>query len=137
MRLGPDQTGLICKQSSPEFWDRTEVRSHSPVQSGLSNGCHGTSFPLTEGLSTSPHLPRYLSDRSHDLWTVYIARPLWPLLVSFPLYAKTVLSPKSYSSPRDTGVVRPGRGNRGKEQHSGLHRNATRRPDRDNNRSSG
>jgi hypothetical protein len=63
--------------------------------------CHGTSFPLTEGLSTSPHLPRYLSDRSHDLWTVYIARPLWPLLVSFPLYATTVLSPKSYSSPRD------------------------------------
>jgi hypothetical protein len=68
--------------------------------------CHGTSFPLTEGLSTSPHLPRYLSDRSHDLRTVYIARPLWPLLVSFPFYATTVLSPKSYSSPRDsTGCV--------------------------------
>jgi hypothetical protein len=67
----------------------------------LEVSCHGTSFPLTEGLSTSPHLPRYLSDRSHDLWTVYIARPLWPLLLSFPLYATTVLSPKSYSSPRD------------------------------------
>jgi hypothetical protein len=67
--------------------------------------CHGTSFPLTEGLSTSPHLPRYLSDRSHDLWTVYIARPLWPLLISFPLYATTVLSPKSHSSPRDKGVA--------------------------------
>jgi hypothetical protein len=63
--------------------------------------CHGTSFPLTEGLGTSPHLPRYLSDRSHDLWAVYIARPLWPSLVFFPLYATTVLSPKPHSSPRD------------------------------------
>jgi hypothetical protein len=63
--------------------------------------CHGTSFPLTEGLGTNPHLPRYLSDRSHDLLAVYIARPLWPSLVSFPLYATTVLPPKSQSSPRD------------------------------------
>src|SRR5580692_4537627 len=39
--------------------------------------CHGTSFPLAEGLGTSPYLPRYLSDRSHDLWAVYIAQPLW------------------------------------------------------------
>ena len=23
MGLGPDRTGLICKQSGPEFWDRT------------------------------------------------------------------------------------------------------------------
>ena len=64
--------------------------------------CHGTSFPLTEGLGTSPHLPRYLNDRSHDLWAVYIARPLWPFLVSFPLYATIVLSPKSHSSPCDS-----------------------------------
>ena len=28
---------------------------------------HGTSFPLTKRLGTSPYLPRYLSDRSHDL----------------------------------------------------------------------
>ena len=33
MGLGPDQTGLICKQSGPEFWDRTEVWSHGPVRS--------------------------------------------------------------------------------------------------------
>ena len=38
MRLGPDWTGLICKQSGPKFWDRTEVRSHGLVQSGLSYG---------------------------------------------------------------------------------------------------
>ena len=38
MGLGPDRTGLICKQSGPVFWDWTEVRSHGPVQSGLSNG---------------------------------------------------------------------------------------------------
>jgi hypothetical protein len=36
--LGPDRTGLICKQSGPKFWDRTVVRSHGPVQSKLSNG---------------------------------------------------------------------------------------------------
>ena len=36
--LGLDRTGLICKQSGPEFWDWTEVRSHGPVQSGLSYG---------------------------------------------------------------------------------------------------
>src|SRR5580692_3928626 len=35
--LGPDWTGLICKQSGPKFWDRTVVRSHGPVQSKLSN----------------------------------------------------------------------------------------------------
>ena len=36
--LGPDWTGLICKQSGPKFWDQTVVRSHGPVQSKLSNG---------------------------------------------------------------------------------------------------
>ena len=69
--------------------------------------CHGTSFSLTEGLSTSPYLPRYLSDRSHDLWTMYIAQPLWSFLVSFPLYATTVLSPKSHSSPHNNCLVSP------------------------------
>ena len=59
--------------------------------------CHGTSFPLIKRLDTSPHLPRYLSDRSHDLWAVYIAQLLWSFLVSFPLYATIVLSPKSHT----------------------------------------
>src|SRR5580692_114144 len=34
--LGPDRTGLICKQSGPKFWDWTVLRSHGPVQSKLS-----------------------------------------------------------------------------------------------------
>ena len=38
MGLGPDRTGLICKQSGPKFWDQTEVRSYGPVQSRLSYG---------------------------------------------------------------------------------------------------
>ena len=33
MRLRPDRTGLICKQSGPKFWDRTVVRSYGLVQS--------------------------------------------------------------------------------------------------------
>jgi hypothetical protein len=28
---GPDWTGLICKQSGPEFWDWTEVQSYGLV----------------------------------------------------------------------------------------------------------
>ena len=51
MRLGPDRTGLICKQSGPEFWDRTEVRSYGPVQSGLS---YGPVFIFETGLSYGP-----------------------------------------------------------------------------------
>ena len=35
MRLRPDRTGLICKQSGPKFWDRTVVRSYGLVQSKL------------------------------------------------------------------------------------------------------
>jgi hypothetical protein len=57
--LGPDRTGLICKQSGPEFWDRTEVRSHGPVQSRLS---YGPVFIFETGLcmvlkkiGTGPH----------------------------------------------------------------------------------
>jgi hypothetical protein len=46
--LGPDRTRLICKQSGPEFWDRTEVRSHGPVQSRLSYG------PVQSRLSYGP-----------------------------------------------------------------------------------
>jgi hypothetical protein len=55
--------------------------------------CHGTSSPLTEGLGTSLYPPGYLSKRSHDLWIVYIAWPLWPFLASFPLHATTILHP--------------------------------------------
>jgi hypothetical protein len=53
--------------------------------------CHGTSSPLTEGLGTSLYLLGYLNDRPHDLWTVYIAWPLWPFLASFPFHATTIL----------------------------------------------
>jgi hypothetical protein len=49
--LGLDRTGLICKQSGPEFWDWTEVRSHGPVQSGLS---YGPVFIFETGLCTVP-----------------------------------------------------------------------------------
>ena len=59
MGLGPDQTGLICKQSGSEFWDRTEVRSHGPVQFRLS---YGPVFIFETGLcmvlkkiGTGPH----------------------------------------------------------------------------------
>ena len=83
------------------FSQHYHISLKTPLFATLSY-CHGTSFTLTEGLDTSSYLPRYLSDRSHDLWTVYIAWPLWPFLVSFSLYATTVLSPKSHSSPRDT-----------------------------------
>ena len=47
---GPDRTGPICKQSGPEFWDWTEVRSHGPVfifETGL------CTVPKTNG--TGPH----------------------------------------------------------------------------------
>ena len=49
--LGPDRTGPICKQSGPEFWDWTEVRSYGPVQSGLS---YGPVFIFETGLCTVP-----------------------------------------------------------------------------------
>ena len=59
MGLGPNQTRLICKQSGAEFWDRTEVWSHGPVQSGLS---YGPVFIFETGLcmvlkkiGTTPH----------------------------------------------------------------------------------
>ena len=51
MGLGLDRTGLIYKQSSPKFWDQTEVQSYGLVQSGLS---YGPVFIFETGLCTVP-----------------------------------------------------------------------------------
>ena len=51
MGLGLDWTELICKQSDPKIWDRTEVRSYGLVLSGLS---YGPVFIFETGLCTVP-----------------------------------------------------------------------------------
>jgi hypothetical protein len=99
-RFGNNFHNTLTNQSLNSATGSWKV-SKSALKYHYTYDCYGTSFLLTEGLSTSPHLPRYLSDRSYDLRTVYIARPLWPLLVSFPLYATIILSLKSHSSPHD------------------------------------
>ena len=58
--LGLDRTGPVCKQSSPKFWDQTEVWFCSPVRSGLRYGPvlrFGTGLcTVSKKIGTGPHV---------------------------------------------------------------------------------